>query len=293
MNIKGLKIGLTMVFLMAFAASFAQPANQVQLVTEPKDKAYDRSFIDDLKPIPYPYLRESDVFWEKRIWRVIDFKEKINQPLYFPERPQGRWRSLMQILWDSVLGGEIIAYGYEQTTDNFEELIPMTAAQIEKDLVDSTLVPVVDPNDPSNTINQMVANPFDPSSVRQIRIKEDWIFDKQRSEMQVRIIGICPVKEDRNPMTGEFRGYVPLFWLYYPDIRPILARFEVFNRNNSSNRLTYDQLFLQRRFGSYIIKEDNVFDRYISDYAVDVDGLLESERIKNDLRSFEQELWVY
>lgn len=293
MNIKGLQIALTVVFLMAFAASFAQPANQVQLVTEPKDKAYDRSFIDDLKPIPYPYLREADVFWEKRIWRVVDFKEKINQPLYFPERPQGRWRSLMQILWDSVLGGEIIAYGYEQTTDNFEELIPMTAAQIEKDLVDSTLVPVVDPNDPSNTINQMVANPFDPSSVRQIRIKEDWIFDKQRSEMQVRIIGICPVKEDRNPLTGEFRGYVPLFWLYYPDIRPILARFEVFNRNNSSNRLTYDQLFLQRRFGSYIIKEDNVFDRYISDYAVDVDGLLESERIKNDLRSFEQELWVY
>lgn len=293
MNIKGLQIALTVVFLTAFAASFAQPANQVQLVTEPKDKAYDRSFIDDLKPIPYPYLREADVFWEKRIWRVVDFKEKINQPLYFPERPQGRWRSLMQILWDSVLGGEIIAYGYEQTTDNFEELIPMTAAQIEKDLVDSTLVPVVDPNDPSNTINQMVANPFDPSSVRQIRIKEDWIFDKQRSEMQVRIIGICPVKEDRNPLTGEFRGYVPLFWLYYPDIRPILARFEVFNRNNSSNRLTYDQLFLQRRFGSYIIKEDNVFDRYISDYAVDVDGLLESERIKNDLRSFEQELWVY
>jgi len=293
MNTKKLQIALTVVFLMAFAMSFAQPASQVQLVSEPKDKAYDRSYIDDLKPIPYPYLRESDVFWEKRIWRVVDFKEKINQPLYFPERPQGRWRSLMQILWDSVLGGEITAYGYEQTTDNFEELIPMTASQIEKELADSALVPVVDPNDPTNTINQKVANPFDPSSVRQIRIKEDWIFDKQRSEMQVRIIGICPVREDRDLLTGEFRGYEPLFWIYYPEIRPILARFEVFNRNNSSNRLTYDQLFLQRRFGSYIIKEDNVFDRYISDYAVDVDGLLESERIKEDLRNFEQELWVY
>jgi len=293
MNTQKLQIALTFVFLMAFAMSFAQPANQVQLVSEPKDKAYDRSHIDDLKPIPYPYLRESDVFWEKRIWRVVDFKEKINQPLYFPERPQGRWRSLMQILWDSVLGGEITAYGYEQTTDNFEELIPMTASQIEKELADSALVPVVDPNDPNNTINQKVANPFDPSSVRQIRIKEDWIFDKQRSEMQVRIIGICPVREDRDLLTGEFRGYEPLFWIYYPEIRPILARFEVFNRNNSSNRLTYDQLFLQRRFGSYIIKEDNVFDRYISDYAVDVDGLIESERIKDDLRNFEQELWVY
>lgn len=293
MNTQKLQIALTFMFLMSFAMLFAQPANQVQLVSEPKDKAYDRAHIDDLKPIPYPYLRESDVFWEKRVWRVVDLKEKINQPLYFPERPQGRWRSLMQILWDSVLGGEITAYGYEQNTDNFEELIPMTASQIEKELADSTLVPVIDPNDPTSTINQKVASPFEPSSVRQIRIKEDWVFDKQRSEMQVRIIGICPVKEDRDPTTGDFRGYEPLFWLYYPEIRPILARFEVFNRNNSSNRLTYDQLFLQRRFGSYIIKEDNVFDRYISDYAVDVDGLMESERIKNDLRNFEQELWVY
>jgi gliding motility associated protien GldN len=293
MNKQSIKIGFTAFFLGLFALSFGQPANQVQLVLPLMDKAYDRAHVDDLKPIPYPYLREADVFWEKRIWRVIDFREKINQPLYFPSRPQGKWMSLMTILWDAILGGEITAYTYDPSTDNFEEMMAMSSSQIEMELADTLLVPTPDPNDPTQTINKKVINPFDPQDVQRLRIKEDWIFDKQRSEMQVRIIGICPVKEDRDPETGEFRGYEPIFWLYYPEIRPILARFEVFNRKNTAHRLSYDQFFLQRKFSSYIIKEDNVFDRYVADYAMGVDGLLEAERIKDQVREFEAELWVY
>ncbi len=293
MNINQLKLGFLFLFFLSSGLTFCQQANQVQLVTEPKDKAYKRSHIDDLKPIPFPNLRESDVFWEKRIWRMIDFKEKMNQPLYFPERPQGRWRSLMQVLWDAILAGEITAYAYDLSTDNFEELIPMTASQIELELSDTAYVESADPNDANATTSKKVVKQFEPQEVLRLKVKEDWIFDKQRSEMQVRIVGICPVIELRDPTTGDFRGYKSLFWLYFPEIRPTLAKYESFNRQNSAKRLTYDQLFLQRRFSSTIIKEDNVYDRYIGDYALGIDALQEAETIKNSIRDFEAELWVY
>ncbi len=269
----------------------AQTAGQ-QIVPDLKDKAYDRVHIDDLRPITYPYLREADVFWEKRVWREVVFTEKMNHPLYFPENPSGRWRSFMQVIWDALQAGHITAYD-GTNTDNFEEMRPMPIQELEQRLTTVRMVPVPDPNNPGETILQETPIPFDTRSVRTIEIKEDWFFDKQRSEMQVRIIGICPLIEDIDPEDGSFRGYLDFLWLYYPDIRQVLAQNEVFNPQNTARRLTFDQLFLQRRFSSYIVKEDNVFDRRIDDYATGRDALLESERIKNVIRDFEQELWSY
>ncbi len=292
MNIRLLKIVVFLAVLSTGIVVKAQPANQIQLVTEPRDKAYDRAHIDDLKPMAYPYLREADVFWEKRLWRVIDLNEKVNQPLYFPETTQGRWRSLMQVLWDAILGGEITAYEYNPAGDNFETLIPLTANQIESKLADTVPIDIPDPNDPNSFITEMMVEPFEANDVVRYMLKEDWIFDKQRSEMQVRIIGICPIRINYDE-DGNQRGFDNLFWLYYPEIRPLLARFEVFNRKNSAAKLSYDDYFLTRQFDSYVVKEDNVYDREIRDYTIGVDALLESQRIKDELRSFESELWVY
>jgi len=110
--------------------------------------------------------------------------------------------------------------------------------------------------------------------------------------MDVRILGLCPVKDDFDE-DGIFRGYKPLFWIYFPEARPIFAKNEVFNRFNDAERRTYDDVFWKRMFGSYVYKEQNVYDRKIVDYAMGLDALLEAERVKNDLFKFEHDLWEY
>ena len=124
-------------------------------------------------------------------------------------------------------------------------------------------------------------------------MKEHWVFDKQRSERYVRIIGICPRVEVYDQTTGDFRGFKPLFWLYYPECRYVFQNAEAFNLFNDAQRRTYEDLFQKRYFSSYIVKESNVYDRTVVGYARGMDALAESERIKEELFLLEHDLWHY
>jgi hypothetical protein len=64
--------------------------------------------------------------------------------------------------------------------------------------------------------------------------------------------------------------------------------------NNDAQRISFDDLFMQRRFGSTITGESNVYnDRPISDYQIGKFTLFEAERIKTELFNFEHDLWEY
>ncbi|MEI6883652.1 MAG: gliding motility protein GldN [Bacteroidota bacterium] len=259
------------------------------LEAPPRDGVYDRTVITQVQPIPYPYLREADITWTKRIWRVIDMREKMNQPFYFPESPQNQWKSFMQILLDAMKEGTIQAYSAE--TDLF--LVPVTYKEMMDQLESKQKVRLKRPENPDEEYDTVISKPFYASDVKQLRIKEDWYFDKQRSVLEVRILGVCPMMESFTD-DGTSRGYKPLFWIYFPDCRNLFARSEQFNlRNGVAGRLTYDDVFMKRIFSSYIYKEENVYDRKITDYATGVDALLESERTKNKILEFESSLWEY
>ncbi|MBI35421.1 MAG: gliding motility protein GldN [Flavobacteriales bacterium] len=240
--------------------------------------------------IPYPYLREADVMWSKRVWRVIDMREKINHTLYFPVEPIPSRVSFMQMVMNSLTcnATEYQVTPYDVIDDEFTTRLTREEV-IEKAF---TKEEISFENDLGEIESKTVDNPFDFSSVKRLRIKEDWFFDNQRSVFDVRIIGVCPVVEKFDEM-GEYKGEQPLVWLYFPELRMPMSITSIFNPRNDASTITYDHLFMKRIFSSYIFKESNVYDRKINSYKKGLDLLLESKRIENVLFNYEQDLWEY
>lgn len=243
--------------------------------------------------IPYAPLREADIMWLKRVWRRIDLREKINHTMYFPEKPaQGR-KSLFDVIKDAILyDGTLTAYDpgalgdddmftKRMTTDEVRGLLVRKDTTYTEDIYTGEMKP------------EIVVIETKSTDVKWYEIKEEWFFDRQRSVMDVRIIGICPMKANKDDLTGEFRGLQKLFWIYYPEARYVFVKSEVFNRANDVERRTYEDIFWKRQFGSFIVKESNVYNRSISQYKKGLDALLEAEQIKTNITNMEHDLWSY
>ena len=245
------------------------------------------------QPVPYANVREADVMWSKRLWRVLDLREKMNLPLYYPlEILPGR-RSLYSVIQKGVFAGKISkVYDYDVFTNEFGAALPSQEAINRMtetiEVKDSAGGPLLDASGKQVTIQDTLR----PDRIAQYWIKEDWFFDKQRSILDVRIIAIAPVIETGDPATDRF-SYKPLFWLYYPDCRNIFSGYKAFNPYNDTSGINFDALFQKRFFSSYIRQESNVYGRPISSYAQGDEALLEAERIKEQIFKFEEDLWHY
>ena len=273
--------------LVAFAALSLGGANPASAqVLTPEDngiipdppKHYHHNMV-----FSYPHLREADMMWSTRHWERIDLRQKANFHLYYPIQAFPGRKSLYDVVVDGILDEGTIVEVFAD--DNFE--IPLTPEAVSGyiDDIDTTR----DPDDPTQIVLIDTVS-ITSKDVLFWELKSDWFFDKQRGEMKNRIIGFSPVV--RNPKTQEKYN---LFWVWFPDARYALATHQAYNTQNKSSRLTYDQIFHLRYFDSVIYKEDNIYDREIEEYkrSSAMEQLLEGQRIKNSLKTFENNLWEY
>ena len=276
------------------------------LTTEDMNSVYKKDKHHNKKVQHYAPLRQADVMWSRKIWREIDLRQKINHPFYYPENDgvghtiQDR-KSLIDVIYSAIQEGSITAYDNAAMDDEFREEMSQDAIKkiggAKEEMVEvvdwDAVAEGADPDEATRM--ELSKTEFNRNSIKKWRLKEEWFFDKQRSIMDVRIIGLAPLQEDRDEVSGQLTGgFSPLFWVYFPEAREILINAEAFNLvKNNAERRTYDDIFWKRMFGSTIVKESSVMDRKINEYMVGLDALLEAERIKTEIFNIEHDLWEY
>jgi len=263
-------------------------------------KTAEQIAYDNDTPLPYGYVDDRDVLWSKTTWEIIDLDERVNFPLYYPidtNNIGSERRSLYDVLVKNIKDGiidEVYADSY------FTE--KRTLEDIEASLVYSDTTDIgIDQFNAEGKVDDEYIRKFalDAGDLQAWKIRGVWYLDKRQGELKYRLLGLCPVAKEARSKAFPDDGIdssVELFWIFFPSAREPLHAAKAFNRKNSSRPISYDHLLNSRRFNGVIYKDDNVQgDRAVADYINDnaLMQLLESDRIREQIRNIEIDLWNY
>ncbi len=258
------------------------------------DEAVETSTLRDRTPLPYEHLRADDALYRHKIWREIDTREKMNLPFRYAADDNNGNQRFISILLQAIQDSAVTVFN--SIDDRFTT--PMTKSDVASIVAGPEIaVPIIDSNNVQTGVKYM-RNEINLDSFYKFRIKEEVIFDKESSRLFWRILGIAPLKRVITS-SGLDLGDAEMFWIYYPDMRPIFAKYEVYNGKNFGARMSWEELFESRMFYGRIIKStiDNPYDQFIKNIPGLTDKpilqLLEGENIKEKIFNYEQDLWSY
>ena len=258
--------------------------------------------------VDYEYVDDKNILWSKVVYEFIDLNERLNFPLLFPvndTKYDDTRKSLWRVIRENIENGKISEV-YDSNNDNFTEasrIIGKDSTDLEANIYKNYNISDIYKSKyvPESFVPREVASSAD---IFGYVIKGVWYFDKIHAELRYRLLAIQPYGTDLKTSVDGEETETGYFWIWYPSIREILDKHLVFNDKNNNNRISFDELLINRRFSSYIYKYDNVYgDREIRDYIRQRDNesyaqwqtriIMESERIKKEILDFEIDMWGY
>ncbi len=255
---------------------------------------------DHDKPLEYGYIDDRDILWQKTVWEYVDLNERINLVYYYPiekEDTSVNRRSLFDTLIGGIQRGEITEI-YDDSYFNHKLKSSEVMNKLQK--IDTTDAGYEELNAGNKDISQYIDKvKLSSADIEGYKIKGVWYFDKRQGELKYRILAIAPVAPDVQVVGNDelsAKERLPLFWIWYSDARNTLFKMKVFNPKNAAHPISYDHLLNAKRYSSIIYKEENVYgDREVKDYIKgnSLFQVLESQKIKEDIRDKELNMWSY
>lgn len=266
-------------------------------------KSEEQLIADNDKPLAYEYIDDRDIFWSKVVWEYIDLNERLNLPYYYPIDTM-RIATDRRSLYDTLLRG-IKQNKITEIYDDSYFTHKLTYQEIESKLFRlDTLPEAIDilNADPNANIDEYIDKyTIDSEHIVAFMVKGVWYIDSRQGEMKFRLLGIAPIAPDiqtlgRDNLGNNVDEKLPLFWVFYPNAREVMHEMKVFNPNNAAFPISFDHLLNAHRFSSLIYKEENVYgDREVKNYVKgnSLFQVLESEKLKEDIRNKELDIWNY
>ncbi|HIP48048.1 MAG TPA: gliding motility protein GldN [Lutibacter sp.] len=299
------RITFLMVSLALFVSSVAFSQANLLNARIPQEigvKTLEKLEADNDQPLAYGFIDDRDIYWSKVVWEYMDLNERLNLPYYYPidtMRISSNRRSLYDTLLRGIKEGDIV-----EVYDDSYFTSKLSYQEINEKLYRRDTIPEgidVLNADPNADISEYIDTyNIDSEHIEGYKIKGVWYIDKRQGEMKYRLLGIAPVAQDVQTIgrddIGDINEKLPIFWVFYPDARQVMHDMKVFNPNNAAFPISFDHLLNAHRFSSLIYKEENVYgDREVKQYVKgnSLFQVLESEKLKSDIRNKELDLWNY
>ncbi|MGJ1436903.1 gliding motility protein GldN [Sphingobacterium siyangense] len=245
------------------------------------DGFYQANNMEDAVPFAYPEVNKKNIRFYKRVWRDIDLKDEKNNILAIPGN------SLIEVVMKAIEKGKLSLYSPDD--DSFKGRL--SAQEGMSRFADSVLVPIFD-GEGNQIDSKMALNEFDPARVTKFRIKEDIFFDKQRSRLETRIIGVAPLMNiTTSAELAESVGATPAFWLYFPQLRYSLIQVDISDPDKGLYDMTMDDFFVQNKFASTIVRESSPGMLQNLKETENGGQQLDGKKVEEKLDAYKKKLW--